>query len=87
MATIHPFKRPFDDRDTQIKHQALDLACAQLGAAASSHAVRKVIAQRIINAMEKGESDPARLWTIGLAALGPVIVHPAMSWRTIGARD
>jgi hypothetical protein len=27
--------------------------------------------------MEKGERDPARLCTIGLAALGPVIIDPA----------
>ena len=77
MATIHQFKRPFDDRDTRIKYQALDLACAQLGTASRSHSVRKVIAQRIIKAMEKGERDPARLCTIGLAALGPVIVYSA----------
>ena len=78
MATIHQFKRSFDDRDTRIKYQALDLACAQLGTAGRSHCVRKVIAQRIIKAMEKGERDPARLCTIGLAALGPVIVHSAI---------
>lgn len=77
MATIHQFKRPFDDRDTRIRYKALDLACAQLGSAGRSHSVRKVIALRIIKAMEKGERDPARLCAIGLGALGPMIVHSA----------
>ena len=75
MATIHQFKRPFDDRDTRIRYKALDLACAQLGIAGRSHSIRKVIAQRILKAMEKGERDPAKLRTIGLIALGPVVVH------------
>jgi hypothetical protein len=36
--------------------------------------MRRIIAQRILKAMEKGERDPARLCTVGVAALGPVIV-------------
>jgi hypothetical protein len=75
MATIHQFERSYHVRNTQIKCKALDLACAQLGPAGRSHSVRKVIAQRILKAMEKGERDPARLCTIGLSALGPVIVR------------
>jgi hypothetical protein len=77
MATIHLFKRPFDGRDTRIMVEALDLACAQLGTAGRPHSTRRIIAQRILKAMEKGECDPAKLCTIGLAALGPVIVHSA----------
>jgi hypothetical protein len=85
MATIFQFgKRSFDVRNIQIKYKALDLACAQLGPAGRSHSVRKVIAQRILKAMEKGERDPARLCTIGLAALGPVIVHSATRRASAG---
>jgi hypothetical protein len=77
MATILQFERSQDDREARIKYEALALACTQLGTASRSHTVRKVIAHRIIKAMEKGERDPARLCTIGIAALGPVIVHSA----------
>jgi hypothetical protein len=77
MATLHQFERSLDQRDTRQKYYALDLACAQLGPAGQPHKVRKIIAQRIIQAMEKGECDPARLCNIGLAGLGPVIAHPA----------
>jgi hypothetical protein len=76
MATILQFKRSFDGRDTRIMYEALDLACAQLGTAARPHRIRKIIAQRILKAMEKGERNPARLCTVGLAALGPVIIDP-----------
>jgi hypothetical protein len=85
MATIYQFeKRSVDVRNTQIKYKALDLACAQLGIAGRSHSVRKVIAQRILKAMEKGERDAARLCTIGLAAFGPVIVHSATRRASAG---
>jgi hypothetical protein len=77
MATIRQFERSQTDREARIKYEALALACTQLGNASRSHTVRKVIAHRIIKAMEKGERDPARLCNIGLAALGPVIVHSA----------
>jgi hypothetical protein len=77
MATMLPFECSLDERETQIRYHALDLACAQLGAAGRPHKVRKIIAQRIIKAMEKGEREPARLCNIGLAALGPVITDPA----------
>jgi hypothetical protein len=76
MATIHLFKRSFDGRDTRIMYEALDLACSRLGTASRPHSIRKIIAQRILKAMEKGERDPARLCTVGLAALGSVIVDP-----------
>ena len=74
MATIHHFEPAFDGRNTRIMYEALDLACAQLGTAGRPHGIRKLIAQRILKAMEKGERNPARLCTVGLAALGPVIV-------------
>jgi hypothetical protein len=77
MATIYQFERSFDDRNTRIMYEALDLACAQLGTAARPHSIRKIIAQWILKAMERGERNPARLCTIGLAALGPVIIDPA----------
>lgn len=79
MATIHQFDRSFAGRDpqTQIMYEALDLACAQLGTAGRLHNVRKVIAKRILKAMENGEAEPARLCIIGLAALGPVIIDAA----------
>jgi hypothetical protein len=74
MATINQFKRSFDGRDTRIMYEALDLACSQLGTAGRPHSIRRIIAQRILKAMEKGERDPSRLCTVGLAALGPVII-------------
>ena len=76
MATILQFERSFDGRDMRIMYEALDLACAQLGTAARPHSTRKIIAQRILKAMEKGERNPAKLCTIGLAALRPVIIDP-----------
>ena len=75
MTTILNFQRSVDNRNTRIMCKALDLACAQLGAAGHRHTTRKLIAQRIIKAMENGENDPARLCTIGLAALGPAVIH------------
>jgi hypothetical protein len=77
MATIHQFEHSFDGRNTRVMYDALDLACAQLGTAGRPHRIRKLIAQRIRKAMEKGERDSARLCTIGLAALGPVIIDRA----------
>jgi hypothetical protein len=82
MATIHQFEHSFDDRDTRIMYEALDLACARLGTAGRPHSIRKIIAQRIRKAMEKGERDSARLCTVGLAALGTVIVHSATPPRS-----
>jgi hypothetical protein len=79
MATIFQFQRSLNERETRIKYQALDMACAKLGAAGRSHSVRKVIAQRMLRAMEKGERDPERLCTIGLAALGPANREPGAS--------
>jgi hypothetical protein len=80
MATILQFERSLDERETRIKYQALDLACAKLGIAGRSHSVRKVIAHRIIKGMEKGERDPARLGVLGLAALGPMITAPKQNF-------
>jgi hypothetical protein len=77
MATIHLFKRSYDGRDTQIMYEALDLAFAQLGTAGRPHSTRRIIAQRILKAMEMGERDPARLCTIGLTAVDAVINDPA----------
>jgi hypothetical protein len=76
MVEIIRFERSLDDRETRIKYEALALACAQLGSAGYSHKVRKIIAQRIIKAMEKGERDPARLCILGVAVLGPMIIDP-----------
>ena len=88
MAMIHQFGRFFDSRDTRIMYEALDLAFSQLGTAGRPHSIRRIIAQGILKAMEKGERDPARLCTVGLAALGPVIVdaprpgdYPRHWWR------
>ena len=77
MATILQFERSFDGRDTRIMYEALDLACSQLGTAGRPHSIRRIIAQRILKAIEEGERDPATLCSFGLAALGPVIIDPA----------
>jgi hypothetical protein len=77
MATIHHFEPAFDGRNTRIMYEALDLACAQLGTASRPHGIRKLIAQRILKAMETGERNTARLCIVGLSALGPLIVDPS----------
>jgi hypothetical protein len=87
MATIHQFKPSFDGRDTGLMYEALDLACARLGTAGRPHNVRRIIAQRILEAMEKGERDPTRLCNIGIAALGPVITDLANQGFTGGAQE
>ncbi len=74
MATILPFKRSADECDLRIRYYVLELACSRLGTAGKAHKVRKIIAQQIIKAMEKGEYDPVRLCSVGLAALGPMII-------------
>ena len=56
MPTIHLFKRSYDGRDTRIMYEALDLACSQLGTAGRPHSIRRIIAQRILKAMEKANA-------------------------------
>lgn len=72
MASILPFIRPetsFDDAATCAMGEAFDAACAELRNGPSK-LVREVIAQRIIEAVKKGERDPNRLRNAALAALG-----------------
>jgi len=50
--------------------KAFDTACEDLHDKGQPTIVYEVIAKRIINAAMKGERDPVRLRSIGLAALG-----------------
>ena len=50
--------------------EALDAACEGLRDTGQPALVREIIAERIIETAKKGERDPARLRSAGLAALG-----------------
>jgi hypothetical protein len=73
MASILPFirdKSDFDDEATCLMGEALDAACKGLRDTGQPSVVHEVIAKRTIKAALKGERDPARLRSAGLAALG-----------------
>jgi hypothetical protein len=67
--TILQFLRPphgtFDDAATQVMGDAYDWVCTGLRL---DDAMRETVAQRIIEAAQRGERDPTRLREIGLAA-------------------
>jgi hypothetical protein len=70
MATLLPFMRDkfdFDDEATRLMGEA---ACEGLRDTGQPALVREIIAKRIIEAARKGERDPVRLRSAGLAALG-----------------
>ena len=69
---ILPFVQPetaFDDFATSVMGVAFDAACAELQDVQLSNLVREIIAERIIEASKRGERDPERLCSIGIAAL------------------
>ena len=73
MATVLQFirnKSDFDDETTRLMGEAFDAVCRDLHDTGQPALVREIIAKRIIEAAKKGERDPARLRTAGLAALG-----------------
>ena len=73
MAAILPFirnKSDFDDEATRLMGEAFDAVCKDLHDTGQPALVREIIANRIIEAAKKGERDPARLRSAGLAALG-----------------
>ena len=73
MATVLRFirnKSDFDDEATRLMGEAFDAVCKGLRDTGQPIVVREVIAKRIITAAMKGERDPARLRSAGLAALG-----------------
>ena len=73
MASILPFVRnelDFDDEATRIMGEAFDAAYVGLQDTGQPALVREIIAKRIIEAAKKGERDPVRLPSAGLAALG-----------------
>jgi hypothetical protein len=71
MASVLPFvKSDFDDEATRLMGEAFDAACEGLQDTGQAALVREIIAKRIIEAARKGERDPVRLRSAGLAALG-----------------
>jgi hypothetical protein len=69
--TILQFVRPphgtFDDAATQVMGDAYDWVCVGLKL---DDPMRERVAERIIEAAQRGERDPTRLREIGLAAMG-----------------
>jgi hypothetical protein len=59
----------FDDHATHAMGEAFDTACAELQDNNLSELVREIIAERIIDAATRGERDPKRLCSIGIAAM------------------
>jgi hypothetical protein len=73
MATVLLFVRDkfdFDDGATRLMGEATDAACEDLRDTGQPALVREITAKRIIEAARKGERDPVRLRSAGLAALG-----------------
>ena len=73
MGSILPFTRDksdFDDEATRLMGEAMDAACEGLRDTGQPALVREIIAKHIIEAAKKGERDPVRLRSAGLAALG-----------------
>jgi hypothetical protein len=73
MATIPPFvlnKSDFDDEATRVMGKAFDAACKGLRDKGQPALVHEIIAERIVEAAQKGERDPVRLRDAGLAPLG-----------------
>ena len=63
----------FEPEATAAMGEAFEAACKALHGAGKAEVVRKLIAERIIAAANRGELDPARLRT---AALSWIISHP-----------
>jgi hypothetical protein len=59
----------FDEFATRVMAEAFDTACAELQDRNLSELVREIIAGRIIEAARRGERDPKRLCSIGIAAM------------------
>ena len=57
----------FDEFATRVMGEAFDTACAELQDGNLSELVREIIAGRIIEAARRGERDPKRLCSIGIA--------------------
>lgn len=73
MSDLTPFSRMrgvLDDEATRLMGEAFDSACKLIPVAATSHAVREEIADRIIEAAKRGERDPGRLLDAGLGSWG-----------------
>ena len=60
----------FDDATTSAMGKAFDKACKSLRNFGSACTVRKIIANRIIEAAKNGERDPARLHEQALIPFG-----------------
>jgi hypothetical protein len=59
----------FDEYATHAMGEAFDAACAELQDNNLSELVREIIAERIIDVAKRGERDPKRLCSIGIAAM------------------
>ena len=60
----------FDEFATRVMDEAFDTACAELQDGNLSELVREIIAGPIIEAARRGERDPKRLCSIGIAGVG-----------------
>jgi hypothetical protein len=71
MRSIERYQRTndgaFDDATIRLMSEALDAACTVLGGRIK-HRDREIIANRIIDEVNHGESDPIRLRDAGIAA-------------------
>jgi hypothetical protein len=68
----------FEPEATAAMGEAFEAACEELHGAGKAEVVRKLIAERIIEAASRGELDPIRLRT---AALSWIISYPNVARR------
>ena len=73
----------FGPEATAAMGQAFEDACKELHDAGKTEVVRKLIAQRIIEAARSGELDPVRLRTVALSWITVTQLSPTVSHRRI----
>ena len=84
---INPFAEQgaFVPEATAAMSEAFDAACEELRDVPDLQLVRKLLAQRIIAAVRKGELDPVRLRTAALSGLPLTKMSPAAYRRVAEA--
>ena len=70
MGTVLQFTKNFGPDEMDILGQAFDKACQELYDSDRDHALKQIIARRLIAAASRGERNPDRLCEAALVSLG-----------------